>query len=97
MNEATTPGRDPLKKRTRVQGDFVSAASRRARLDAFFLQIKLAGKAAPLIFSEVHAHACNLFSLGLSNICAQGGYCLNLAYVGKVQFFFVCESMSSKE
>jgi hypothetical protein len=97
VNEATTPGRDALKNRTRVQDDFVSAASRRARLNVFFLQIKLAGKTASLIFSEVHAHACNLSSLGLSNICAQGGYCLSVAFEGNARFFFVCESMPSKE
>jgi hypothetical protein len=97
VNEGTPPGRDALKKRTRVQDDFVSAASRRACPNAFFPQIKLAGKAASLIFSEVHAHTCNLSSLGLSNICAQGGFRLNLTYVGNVQFFFVCESMPSKE
>jgi hypothetical protein len=96
VNEATTPGRDALKKRTRVQDDFVSAASRRACLDVFFLQIKLAGKTASLSFSEVHARACNLSSLGLSNICAQGGYCLSVAFEGNARFF-VCESMPSKE
>jgi hypothetical protein len=52
VNEATTPGQDALKKRTRVQDDFVAAASRRACLNAFFLQIKLAGKTASLIFRQ---------------------------------------------
>jgi hypothetical protein len=62
-----------------------------------FPQIKLAGKTASLILSEVHAHACNLSSLGLSNICAHGGYCLSVAFEGNARFFFVCESMPSKE
>src|ERR1700733_8256871 len=47
-------------------------------------------------FLEAHAHACNLSSLGLSNICAQGGYCLSVAFEGNARFFFVCESMPSK-
>src|ERR1700733_2479417 len=50
VNEATTPGRDALKKRIRVLNDCVSAASRRACLDVCFLQIKLAAKTASLIF-----------------------------------------------
>jgi hypothetical protein len=38
------PGWGALKKRTRAQDDFASAVSRRACLDAIFLQIKVAGK-----------------------------------------------------
>jgi hypothetical protein len=91
-----TPGWGALKKRTRAQDDFASAVSRRACLDTIFLQIKVAGNCT-INFPAFHAHACNLSSLGLSNTCAQSGYCLSVVFVDNVWFFFVCESVPSKE
>jgi hypothetical protein len=50
-------------------------------------QIYKTGNTAPFLFG-IHARACNLSSLGLSNSCAQSDYFVSVVFIDNTWVFF---------